>query len=364
MFKKIIITLLNFINFITPKYKNKTVFIGYPDYDDMLRGVIDEIDGELIVLVNNLNVARPIWLNDGVIVCEKNGMLGYFHLFTSSRLIYTHGVYCGFKVLSPTRQYVLNLWHGMPLKKIGALLDESVEISFHRTIATSEFFVPILSKCFQVDERQVCVTALPRNKALLTKFNGEVLTEYLKRFSAIHMWLPTYRKCEKGITENGNISNMFGLDGLDLAEINRELALKKYLLIIKPHPMSASFDENVNYSNILFIDERWLLERHLTLYETLSVCDVLWTDYSSIFIDFLITGREIKFIVGDLESYNDSRGFTFDLTSCLGNSPIITTQQELVRMIRNEEKSEPLPEKLRSLNTANEFSREVLEYRK
>jgi CDP-glycerol glycerophosphotransferase len=42
--------------------------------------------------------------------------------------------------------------------------------------------------------------------------------------------------------------------------------------------------------------------------DALAVADVLITDYSSIFIDFLATGRPVLFYTPDLDNYTDSRG--------------------------------------------------------
>ena len=42
--------------------------------------------------------------------------------------------------------------------------------------------------------------------------------------------------------------------------------------------------------------------------ELLSVVDILISDYSSIFFDFLITGRPIVFYVPDLKEYESGRG--------------------------------------------------------
>ena len=42
--------------------------------------------------------------------------------------------------------------------------------------------------------------------------------------------------------------------------------------------------------------------------EILSVTDVLISDYSSIFYDFMLTGKPILFYVPDAENFEDYRG--------------------------------------------------------
>jgi CDP-glycerol glycerophosphotransferase len=53
--------------------------------------------------------------------------------------------------------------------------------------------------------------------------------------------------------------------------------------------------------------------------ELLSVVDILITDYSSIFFDFMATGRPILHYVYDLETYSRERGLYFDLGELPGD---------------------------------------------
>ena len=61
--------------------------------------------------------------------------------------------------------------------------------------------------------------------------------------------------------------------------------------------------------------------------ELLSVADILVTDYSSIFIDFLPTGRPVYFYMPDYESYKDDRGCYYKPEELPG--PISKTPEEL-----------------------------------
>ena len=44
----------------------------------------------------------------------------------------------------------------------------------------------------------------------------------------------------------------------------------------------------------------------------LSNVDILLTDFSSIYVDFLLLDRPIGFVLEDFDSYSNSRGFVFD----------------------------------------------------
>ena len=55
--------------------------------------------------------------------------------------------------------------------------------------------------------------------------------------------------------------------------------------------------ESTNYLSVLSVDD---------IYETLCTYDVLITDYSSIYFDFLLTGKPIIFLPYDLDRYTVS----------------------------------------------------------
>ena len=102
---------------------------------------------------------------------------------------------------------------------------------------------------------------------------------------------------------------------------------KRYLLIIKPHPMDIIDKYDFPSSqNIKFIHNDELLKHNVQLYELLSNSDSLITDYSSVFIDYLSTQKPIAFTVGDIEDYSANRGFIF-------NPPLDYLPGEIIRNV-------------------------------
>lgn len=65
--------------------------------------------------------------------------------------------------------------------------------------------------------------------------------------------------------------------------------------------------------------------------EVLGVTDVLVTDYSSIFFDFLATGRPVVFLAPDLRAYDGYRGFYLDPQELPG--PVVRHVDELARVL-------------------------------
>ena len=78
-------------------------------------------------------------------------------------------------------------------------------------------------------------------------------------------------------------------------------------------------------------DETDLNTSGLTLYHLLAHTDVLISDHSSVWIDFLLTQRPIVFAASDLEEYAGSRGFYFDPVTDLFPGPLVTDLEALER---------------------------------
>ena len=100
------------------------------------------------------------------------------------------------------------------------------------------------------------------------------------------------------------------------------------ILIVKLHHLQdTSYFENMILSNIYYIFDSQLKSHNLQTNDLLVNADILLTDYSSVFYEFLLTDRQIGFLLGDFEDY--SRGFLMDdpLSEMPGEK--ITSVQEL-----------------------------------
>lgn len=312
--------IVNSLNFLLPKLKDKIVFIGYPDYDDMLRGLILQSDlskKNFHVLIKDESIIRPNWLNDRCKIVRKNSIKGLFHLVTSKRVYFTHGILNGFKLLNENRQLVINLWHGMPLKRIGYMDNKSDFPAFHYTLATSDFFSDIIQRSFKVNIEKVLISDLPRNIVLKRRIPSKKLERIISGNKNIIVWLPTYRVSNVGdIRKDSSSTSLLGIDNLDLDKLNRELSGANIELFIKPHPMAKFDDIKIDeFDNIDIIDEHWLAESDLTLYQLLSYSAALITDYSSVYVDYLSLNKPIIFVMTDEDEYKDHRGFSFDVKS-------------------------------------------------
>ena len=66
------------------------------------------------------------------------------------------------------------------------------------------------------------------------------------------------------------------------------------------------------FSNIKIIKSKEFMQYPINLYELLGNIDLLLTDFSSVYIDFLLTLKPIAFLFDDFDDYISNRGFVFN----------------------------------------------------
>lgn len=326
-------SLLSFVNSIVPK-RNIIIFNSFPDvsgnalalYEYMLRNRGDMVSKyKLVWSVANLSeeeAKKNLQQRTGVVQHDcvaKKSFRGMMLYFSAKYIVSTHGYFPG--IQTAKKQTHINLWHGMPFKRIGRLLEEvhtngkSDEADV--TIATSEVFQDLMAKAFGIEKSRVPITGQPCNDDLLKKSAAlKKLGLHREQYKKVIAWLPTYRNSVVGDIRTDGKVDSFGVQEMlseHFEELDSCLREKGYLLVIKPHPMDVICQVQLPQSNhIQVITNHQLSARCMQLYELLSDCDVLLTDYSSVFIDFLITDKPMAFVCDDLKEYGGTRGFCFE----------------------------------------------------
>lgn len=207
---------------------------------------------------------------------------------------------------------VVNLWHGIPLKKI-VLMEENQ--SFFRRIyfryifsckytyilTTSQHLVPVMAKSFAVPEHCVKVWGQPRNDVLWqnSSKNKVYKTMGIKEGASLILYAPTYR--EYGDTV------LFPFSDYKKKEIESFLKEKNCHICIRMHLKEQGSIEKYSGSHIHFMNEDVIEDIALWL----NCFDVLITDYSSIYLDFLLLNKPIIFLPYDQREYLQKRGMNF-----------------------------------------------------
>jgi len=226
----------------------------------------------------------------------------------------------------------INLGHGLPFKKRGWDIQLKNNIYYellqskgikgliikillpwafqkpNYVLATSKSNAKIFSSAFRIPKDNILIAGYPRNDILLKEiknFDINFDTNYYNRIknlrnigTKIISYVPTFRESGEDILN----------ENFDFIKLNEILKLHKAHLLIKLHPASK---KNTILKNIP--DHISIMDSNVDIYPIIKKTDILITDYSSIFFDYLIMNRPIIFFPYDLHNYSKKiRGIYFN----------------------------------------------------
>lgn len=233
--------------------------------------------------------------------------------------------------------YKVNLWHGIPLKKIERDIDNPShpyfrvyhgtnnvfqllkdKIDFYNLgerydlfISTSEEVSDLFQHAFSLVQKSVLVTGYPRNDVFFHgphEFDGALESnryhEKIMRFRSegkkIIFYMPTFRDIEK------REQLPFDWDVL-----NNFFIKHGGVLFLKLHSVDKMASTNIPERECIIE-----LPSDIDPYPLIKFSDMLITDYSSVFFDFILLDKPILFYPYDLKEYlKTSRGMYFDYQS-------------------------------------------------
>jgi CDP-glycerol glycerophosphotransferase (TagB/SpsB family) len=298
-------TVLSWLSLVVTTDNELTVVSSWPDYDENTNAVaVEEISRrrKVVVLTNNTHreVSQAPWFHRTI---PKWSVYAMYMYLRASRVYFTHGLY-NCKNRNPEK-ITINLWHGMPIKRIGLLSDDKyrpINADYH--IATSDFFAPIVARSFGVSEESVIVSGLPRCDVLEKK--GPSLQRKI-------LWLPTYRKANRGSEREDSSArvNESGILNVPWGDLDLVLEKHNWHLDIVLHPLETNTVPRQKLKSITIHQQN--AESKFSVYEALNEASMLISDISSVIVDFVLTGRPICIYFPDEHEYTQRRGLNFNL---------------------------------------------------
>lgn len=233
-------------------------------------------------------------------------------------------------------QTYLNTWHGTPLKKMGYDVENGANDARNvlRNFMSADFLLS--QNSFMTDQMYLS------GYRLTNVFEGAILEEGYPRCD--HMFGEEAGSAarailsEQGIETEGRKVLVFAptwrgtsfyrpsADAARLKETIRRLRehplLQDWVVLLKAHQVVV--DQLVDDPEVA----GYLIPNDVPANEALAVADLLVSDYSSIFVDYLATGRPIAFHLPDASDYSLNRGIYLEPDELPG--PVSTTADELV----------------------------------
>lgn len=203
-------------------------------------------------------------------------------------------------------QVRIHLGHGMPVK-----IDLEYSRKFgdcDKYMVQSEFWKKIYTEQIRVPEHILCYDGYPRNDVLVKPVQNKVWQESVRAFGKVLIWMPTYRQHRYNADRVMETEYPYGMpvvhDSGELERLEEELERENILLLFRPHPVQdLSVLKQYDFSHIQIADDDYLRKFDMALYELLGNTDGLITDYSSVYFDYLLTGRPVALTIGDIRSY-------------------------------------------------------------
>jgi CDP-glycerol glycerophosphotransferase (TagB/SpsB family) len=230
----------------------------------------------------------------------------------------------------------VQLWHGIPFKTIGNL--EPVTENFFSSairyldkpmitywICSSTIDRNTTALCVGMPIDRVVITGYPRNDYLIDhKFSGsqEILKRYPFFTKKIILYAPTFRATKK--------AKFFPFSDFSIDAITTLLEKNDAYLLIRGHWGDDVYEKNgkLDYKS-LTVGKRIITANHNDfedVQELLPFVDILITDYSGIWIDFLLLEKPIIFVPYDLEEYRRERGLLYDYNTFTPGPKVLTNK--------------------------------------
>lgn len=209
---------------------------------------------------------------------------------------------------------IVNLWHGVAWKKIAMDSLSGVKLLYHSFLmkkhnislylAQSDYQMKINESAFCVKKEQCLLTGSPRNSLFYEDtrvYKREVIRSINEKYGTcfdentkIITYMPTFRDSS---------GYMFSFEEIQ-AEVQNILLRNDAIIVQKAH-----FAANVKINDKLDNDVRIFNYNDYPAQKLLAATDVLVTDYSSCFFDFLLLNRPIIHFIYDYDYYlNKDRG--------------------------------------------------------
>lgn len=271
-------------------------------------------------------------------VIKQNSLISIWFAARARTYVITAEVLDIFPFIS-NRTKLIQLWHGVPIKKIGydyyadraqeskkkKILGKNFSYSrFDYLSVDKEEYIRIFSSAFKMDQGKIKVHGQPRNHVLMQ--NATVEVNGIEAFAGIDhrkrkiLYAPTYRANEH---ENIALLN-------EIVNARNDVFLEKNncLIILKLHPFltSKKFYKELELSNFKsFID----YSSYSDIQELILLSDALISDYSSLVLDYTITGKPINIFAPDWDSYVALRNGFYSTVDVLKKFKFINSLEEM-----------------------------------
>lgn len=325
------------LDLVFPKNRDY-ICIGAPDYSGnsyyLFNLILKDKSQKFKItwLTRSKELKNEITLNWGKGSSESFLSLSGIYKYLRSRIIIVdHGASDMFYFVGKRnyRKLVINLWHGIPIKKLDGIMPNS---------KMNWDLMPVSSSIEKKLYREYNVTSklpiigMPRNQYLHEAGEEEITSilsdikkyiDFTPRF--IISYAPTYR--------HHSATDLFPFEDYNSNELIKFCSDNEILVIFRFHPNEIG--KSNNKIDDLLKDKHFIMgnrDRFARMQELLLVSDFLITDYSGNYYDFLVLKKVTIFFPYDKADYEKRYGFATDYSDISSKSSCFT-QEEFIKLM-------------------------------
>ncbi len=213
-------------------------------------------------------------------------------------------------------QTVVHLCHGAPpLKGRDVNGKSGVGESFDLILAPSEHVVSWECEFWECTEEKAIILGAPRNDKIFSSDIEKNLKPFINVDSdeKVILLMPTFKQNVHWV--DSNKIDKFSLNVIDSIEqmhqLNDLLVSLKIHFLIKIHPLqNLDLIECTDYSNIHYLSNDEMYRKDVSIDSLMGSCDALVTDFSSVYMEYLLLNRPVAFFVNSIQEYK--RGYIMD----------------------------------------------------
>lgn len=280
---------------------------------------------------------------------EYGSLKAYYYILTSKYAFITHSQNDISKYNIMRKAIIIQLWHGIGIKNIGYLSSErknlisKFQFKIQTIIRKYDYFICSSQinkernlKAFTnngITQNNTIESGQPRNTVLMNYTNNQIekikqklCTKYnIPINKKIIMYMPTFRKNNKKRFSFSKLTNK------NKENLNRILKKNNAIILEKAHQQDVYKNKKEINRYIYNVGN----QTDINTQELLLIADILITDYSSCYLDYILLDRPIIHFAYDYEEYlNSEQGLYYDLDDIAGGDIVILTN-ELLKSLEN-----------------------------
>ena len=247
--------------------------------------------------------------------CRYNSVKGIYHLSTAK--VWIDNCRKGFVMFKRKKQYYIQTWHGFAIKRIEKDVEKQLSEYYVKcakrdsrmmdiAISDSAHMTRLYKESFWYDG-EVLECGAPRNDIIMERSDAlkEKVFESLNILSGrkLVMYAPTFRSDLK--------SDAYAIDYERLKSSCEKRFGGEFSVLVRLHPNVIKNSDSMCFDGVDCINASYYPD----MQELLAVSDVVVSDYSSLMVDYSLSGKPCFQFAMDIEEYKKDRDFYFDIAN-------------------------------------------------